>query len=377
MSGALGGLGAGIATGVRLGQGVAQSYHALTNLLAGGDSPQPGTVQVGSVNLSAFACPESIGFGGTQMLTVHKMPGGARVLDAMGPDDRALAWSGILLGPDAVAQARALDLIRQQGVVVPVSWDDFDYDVIVTNFEPDYKRAAWVPYRIECTIKSDYSGPQPGGGLLGGLLGGTGLGGVLGGVGSVLGEAASTVGAVVQSAQQVVGAVASVVTPITSALGIHVPFLGTIESGLSQASGLAGAVGSAATGLSGLSAFQGDVSNVATLSTLGAQNTGDALGQVTDTTPLDQTAALAGTHAGFIFGGQTSWSMSAAAAQAGGTDITGQSLSAVPALGSPEDTFNMIKGTIPPADLAGTVTFQQNGYSYTATNGVLTGQAKL
>jgi hypothetical protein len=50
---------------------------------------------LGPVAFSDFEDPERIRFGGAQRLAVHKLPGGARVIDALGPDDTEIGWSGI------------------------------------------------------------------------------------------------------------------------------------------------------------------------------------------------------------------------------------------------------------------------------------------
>ena len=62
-----------------------------------------------------FAVPDRLPFGGKQHMTVHKMPGGSRVIDCMGPDDDDRSWSGILWGDDALAEALTLDAMRRAG----------------------------------------------------------------------------------------------------------------------------------------------------------------------------------------------------------------------------------------------------------------------
>src|SRR5690242_17085448 len=79
---------------------------------------------LGPVAFSDFEVPERIRFGGAQRLTVHKLPGGARVIDALGPDDTELGWSGIFAGPDATERALLLDQLRVRGAVLPLkSWN--------------------------------------------------------------------------------------------------------------------------------------------------------------------------------------------------------------------------------------------------------------
>ena len=56
------------------------------------------TVTLGGFAFQDFEVPERIPAGGEQMLAIHKLVGGRRVIDAMGRDDAALEWSGYFLG---------------------------------------------------------------------------------------------------------------------------------------------------------------------------------------------------------------------------------------------------------------------------------------
>src|SRR5581483_2518914 len=110
---------------------------------------------LGPVLFQDFELPERIAWGGAQRLAVHKLPGGARVIDAMGRDDREISWSGVFSGADAGLRARAIDLLRAEGAVWPLVWDAFFYSVVVARFEADYAGANWIPYRIACTVLRD------------------------------------------------------------------------------------------------------------------------------------------------------------------------------------------------------------------------------
>jgi hypothetical protein len=128
---------------------------------------------LGPVSFADFELPEAILFGGRQRLAVHQLPGGQRVIDAMGRDDAPLTWSGIFAGPTATARARTLDLLRAQGAPVQAMWDDFAYTVVVSRFDARYERATWVPYQIACTVIADdtFVLAQTATNLLGSLLG--------------------------------------------------------------------------------------------------------------------------------------------------------------------------------------------------------------
>ena len=87
------------------------------------------------------------------MNTIHKFPGGKRVIDAMGRDDIPLSWSGIFLD-DVEARAREIDQYRTAGEPISLTWRDFSYTVMVTDFQCE-TRAYHSPYRITCTVLTD------------------------------------------------------------------------------------------------------------------------------------------------------------------------------------------------------------------------------
>jgi hypothetical protein len=110
---------------------------------------------LGPVTFHSFELPPRIGFGGEQRLAVHRLPGGGRVIDAMGPDEAPIIWSGAFAGPDAADRARTLDLLRAEGLALPLAWDAFAYLVVIAAFEAAYERPNWVPYRIVCSVLLD------------------------------------------------------------------------------------------------------------------------------------------------------------------------------------------------------------------------------
>ncbi len=118
---------------------------------------------LGPILFQAFEVPQSITLGGQQRLAVHQLPGGVRVVDAMGADDAELAWSGILSGPDAAGRARALDRLRRGGLAWPLAWDGWRYTAIVSRFEADSTNPWWLPYRISACVlaEGDLAAPEP------------------------------------------------------------------------------------------------------------------------------------------------------------------------------------------------------------------------
>ncbi len=109
-------------------------------------------VLLGGVLLEGFAAVAGIGFGGGQMLAVHKLPGGSRIIDAMGADDADITWHGYLAGADAADTAQLLDSMRSAGAALPLSWDEVSYSVVISHLELSYRNSMWICYRIRCAV---------------------------------------------------------------------------------------------------------------------------------------------------------------------------------------------------------------------------------
>lgn len=107
---------------------------------------------LGPITFQDFEVPEQITFGGRQKLVVHMLPGGARVIDAMGPEDGPIAWSGIFSGQSAAERVRALDRLRQSGASLPLTWGGWRYQVIIQNFQANSTKETWIPYRIQLCV---------------------------------------------------------------------------------------------------------------------------------------------------------------------------------------------------------------------------------
>ena len=112
-------------------------------------------LSLGPVVFHDFEVPARINIGGSQRVAVHRLIGGARVIDSLGRDDSELRFEGVFSGQDATLRARTLDQLRAAGAPLPITWDVFYYTAIMTRFEADYRNAWWIPFRIACTVVRD------------------------------------------------------------------------------------------------------------------------------------------------------------------------------------------------------------------------------
>lgn len=109
---------------------------------------------LGDIVFEHYEIPERIEFGGKQALATHKLIGGRRVVDAMGPDDHDPSWSGRLQGETATDRALQLEEMRSAGHVLALSFGDFFYEVVISDLKLTFERTYQIPYTITVTIVS-------------------------------------------------------------------------------------------------------------------------------------------------------------------------------------------------------------------------------
>ncbi|CAN7329592.1 hypothetical protein LJR084_001928 [Variovorax sp. LjRoot84] len=114
---------------------------------------------LGPFEFSNLEVPESLTLGGAQSLAKHKFPGGARNVQALGPDHAPISWGGLMLGETALDRAKGLDFLRIQGNPLSLTFFDSTYTVVIERFEYTVERYYKVGYRITLEVVSDDSQP--------------------------------------------------------------------------------------------------------------------------------------------------------------------------------------------------------------------------
>ena len=233
-----------------------------------------GAVQLGPISLSGIEAPEKLPWGGAQHVTNHKLPGGARVVDVMGRDDRDLRWSGYFLGGLSNLKARTIDAMRVAGAPVTLSWPGFQRTVIVTDFMCSSERNGYMlPYSVTCLVLTA-AAPAGAPTLLGQI--GADIGNALG-----LPTLMATLTPALQTAQSALEAVQPLV-PVVGALTAGSPTFATLTGGVTSASIVVGL---------GLTATESSMSPLLA----GAAATGTPLGTAS---PLSAVANLGGALSG-------------------------------------------------------------------------------
>jgi hypothetical protein len=113
---------------------------------------------LGPIAFQDFEVPSGVAFGTEQRLVTHRLPGGTKVIDAVGPDDIDITFSGIFTGDDATIRLRTLQTLCDQGLPLPLTWDVFFYTVLIRRLEADYRSGTWIPYKVTCTVLRDEAG---------------------------------------------------------------------------------------------------------------------------------------------------------------------------------------------------------------------------
>lgn len=217
---------------------------AVSALIGGAPFGMAGAVTLGDFTFQSFEVPARVTFGGQQQMTVHKLPGGQRIIDVMGPDDAPVTWSGIFLGADAADRALQLDSLRIQGDALPLGFGDVFVPQVVIADLALTKGFNRVDYRITCVVLSNgdaQAQPSLAGALLDDLSAATGID-----VPDALVNVQSAVSAVTPLVQAVSGPIGG-----SAAIGIS-SALSTAQTAISTAQGAAEtSLGAAAVELAG------------------------------------------------------------------------------------------------------------------------------
>ncbi len=125
---------------------------------------------LGPVAFKDFSTPDRMAFGGEQMMAVHRLPGGSRVVDVLGPDDIDLHWHGRFFADDAYQTALLLDALRRAGQPLALSFAGQSYTVIIKEFMAEIERLPHdILYKICCVCVTQ------GQGAVSGAIGGAAL----------------------------------------------------------------------------------------------------------------------------------------------------------------------------------------------------------
>jgi hypothetical protein len=116
---------------------------------------------LGNIIFDEWSTPERMPFGGSQQLAVHRLPGGNRVVDTLGPDEEDIHFTGTMYANNAYGVADALDGLRISGAAVDLTFAGRFYSVIVRECHVDIRRfPQLMSYHVLClVVQNNMAGP--------------------------------------------------------------------------------------------------------------------------------------------------------------------------------------------------------------------------
>jgi hypothetical protein len=115
------------------------------------------TLTLDGIEFGEFETPDRIEGGGGQRLAVHQLAGSKRTVDAFGPANLPLRWSGWFLDDGAEERCQEIDAMRVSGQAVDCSWASFSYLVVVAEFTWTYEKFYRIGYSIVLEVVEDHA----------------------------------------------------------------------------------------------------------------------------------------------------------------------------------------------------------------------------
>ncbi|OUJ16488.1 hypothetical protein [Acetobacter sp. DsW_063] len=254
------------------------------------------SVVIGSVTLSGAEVPDVIRDGGLQQLVVQRLPGGGRIVDAVGNDPNRIIFSARFLGPNALSRAQLLKKMRVAGKPVAFSAPGFAAQVKIAEYWYEYTRkGAVIPYEIQLEqIPSTTTSSSTASSALSALIGSDASNAI-----TSVTDTISTVSSAISSASSQLGAVVGQITPLASLVGAG-SALASVSTDLSAVTSLTGAATNLASAPSSVATMITSMQSAATslgttISDAGANLEAITVGDASALTTVAQNASIAST----------------------------------------------------------------------------------
>lgn len=103
--------------------------------------------------------PQAVNGGGDQMVAVHQLIGGKRVVDSMGKSTADIRFSGLFQGVTSLDRVKYVDGLKNAGLPVTFTYLDYRYKVVIKNFTWVYRAVYKISYQITLTVVEDLTLP--------------------------------------------------------------------------------------------------------------------------------------------------------------------------------------------------------------------------
>lgn len=248
-----------------------------------GRSGATAPVMLGDLVLTGIEVPDRLQVGGRQMMVVHRLPGGGRVVDTLGNDPGRLELTGKFLGPNAQTRAQTIEKMRLRGVPVVFSVAGMALQVWIVRFVYSYEaKGALCSYELTLERPAESVVSPDMGKTLSNVLG-TDVASGLTQISSVISDVSD--GLFVESGQ--VGSIVGQIMPLGALLGVGGP-LAKVGEALTTTSTLSQSV----TNLAGTSTALESLSQQLSVSGQGLMSALEVSGQNIENIQIGNAASL-------------------------------------------------------------------------------------
>lgn len=128
-------------------------------------------LSLGPVRLVGWEIPESVPLGGVQRVAVNQFMGSnKREVQILGAQPNVIRWSGYFYYESALARARFLDQMRVKGDPIEMTWGEWKYLAVITEFAYRVANIYNIAYDLVLEVIEDRSKPEEAGTGWKGLL---------------------------------------------------------------------------------------------------------------------------------------------------------------------------------------------------------------
>jgi hypothetical protein len=229
----------GLSAAIGVVSGLGSAARNIASLASGDISD--GVINLGGIAINGMDLPEMMSPSGTQKINRQWAPGGSTNAFAMGTDYPPIVLKGIFYGSDALQKCHAIEAMRDQAQIQTLTFSDYAFEVLVETFTPRIRDENLIAYETTCIVLTNDSTAAQGATVDDGFFGS-------------LNSAVQSVQSTITTATAYLSKAVATVASVTGPLGISIPFLNKVQTGLVQVSGAAATVGSLTAGAAAASA---------------------------------------------------------------------------------------------------------------------------
>ena len=115
-------------------------------------------LSIGSVTFANIEHPEELPISFKQTTVKHELIGGGKVIQTFGTQPQDISWTGNLFDSSVADRVRELSRLLADGRSVSLSYNEYRFDVIVTDFKATFYHEYWAKYEMTTEVIRDKCG---------------------------------------------------------------------------------------------------------------------------------------------------------------------------------------------------------------------------